>query len=699
MMPDTPLTPSRWLQIKALFDACQDLPLAQRSAYLAGVEPDLRLLVEAMLTWDETIVQGFDDAPPPATLPDRIGPYQVINFIASSHTSVVLKAIRQDGQFDQTVAIKLLQPIAATPTALLRLQSERRILATLNHPSICRLLDSGQLPSGQHYLVLEWIEGTPFLEHAKDFSLRSRLELFLDICRVVEAAHRLLVIHRDLKPAHILVTADGLLKILDFGIAKLLPALNAEDSRLTQSGESPLTPAYAAPEQWRGEPASAAMDVFSLGILLSEFLTGQHPFGPSPALPHEWANRITTGQPQVSRTLPTSLGALAAKAVAPRTQDRYSSVEALRLDIENYLTGRPVSARPANPLISMGLWMRRNRKYVIAAALLIALAGREVQQYWLRRNAELDRAAAAQESARQLVLQTFEALSGTSVPNNIRRQILYSAIQQLEWWEAASPSEVERREIATLYGRIAANLGEGFADHLEDYPQAEICARRNFKLWQSLPSATAMERISARMLFADILFSHSRFSEANEHYRHCALELRALPDADSLPNQLSLTVMESMQGDILLAEGNAAASLAIQQAVLAKREQLLPLIGKTVDGQPMEFPLGNVHLSLAQSYAALQQLPLAVSHASQAVDYYRIVVKLAPHTRELISGLLLQGDLLAQSQQRAEAQRAWREAESIAQVQLAKDPANIQRQRLVQQIQQRLKESGKPDLP
>jgi serine/threonine protein kinase len=192
-------------------------------------------------------------------------------------------------------------------------------------------------------LILEWIEGTSFLDHARSLDLRSKLLLFCDICSVIEAAHRLLVVHRDLKPAHILITPQGNLKILDFGIAKLIQSTNSTDSQLTQYGQAPLTPAYASAEQWRGDPATPSFDVFSLGVLFAELLTGNHPFGASPALPHEWASRIAAGQPVGLTGLKADLRAIAAMAIEQNPSQRYLSVEAFRRDIENYLDHKPLA--------------------------------------------------------------------------------------------------------------------------------------------------------------------------------------------------------------------------------------------------------------------------------------------------------------------------------------------------------------------
>jgi serine/threonine-protein kinase len=685
--------PARWLQIKSLFFDALDQPTGERAAFLSAQtvdDPELHQVVSQMLLQHLREVEGFEPDPAQPTYPARFGPYKVTALVASTLTTLVLKAIRDDGLFDQTVAIKLIHPSSVSPVTLLRLESERRILATLNHPSICRLLDSGQLPTGQHYLILEWIEGTSFLDHARSLDLRSKLLLFCDICSVIEAAHRLLVVHRDLKPAHILITPQGNLKILDFGIAKLIQSTNSTDSQLTQYGQAPLTPAYASAEQWRGDPATPSFDVFSLGVLFAELLTGNHPFGASPALPHEWASRIAAGQPVGLTGLKADLRAIAAMAIEQNPSQRYLSVEAFRRDIENYLDHKPLLARPDSHLHDLWLWLVRNKTYLIPVSIILAFALFEAQQYWARREADIRRGEQAQVAARQLLFQTFEALTGTSVPVATRRQILYAAIKQLEVWEASSPDETQLKEIAALYGSISGHLGEGFGDHLEDYTEAEKAARRSVSLWDLIPSAPLIARINNRILLGDVLFSNSKWAKARKVYSEASTLMDRLPDAQSLSTQLYKTVADSMQGDILLAEGKPEQALEIQKSVLARRIELSRQSGGFIDSQPVSFNLANVQLSLAQTFAALRQTHLALDHARDAVKNYEIALETKPGERDLIMALILLGDLEASQGNSSSALLTWRKAERVAAAFLAKDPPALPRQKMLNEIRTRL---------
>ncbi len=693
MTPAPNLPAEKWPQIKALFFAALDQPTGERASFLnRQTEQDLELreIVATMLDAHQREVSGFELEPTGELYPNRFGPYRVTSLVATTLSTLVLRAERDDGQFEQTVAIKLIQPSAVSPQILYRLETERQILATLNNPAICRLLDSGQLSTGQHYLILEWIEGVPFLEHAKLLDQRAKLLLFREICLVIESAHHLLIVHRDLKPAHILVTPQGNLKILDFGIAKLLQSNSHIDSLATQPGHSPLTPAYASPEQWRGDPATPSFDIFSLGILFAELLTGQHPFGTSPALPHEWASRIHAGQPQGLRLIKGDLQAIARKALEVNPSHRYATVESFRNDIENYLDSRPLLARPNSLLHDSALWIRRNRRYLIPLTILAAFTLFELQQMYFRLEDQERRSQQAQAAARDLIFKVFLSVLGTNVPADTRRQILYAAIKQLEVWDFASQSDIDKREIATLYSQIGGNLGESFDNHLEDFPVAERCARRALNLLDSLSSSTPDERWNTAMLLADILFSHGKWAEARQAYQEVLRRSYLLQNPQSIVNRRSRTVANSMLGDILLAEGLPEQALKIQKSVLEERRQILREGGDAIDSAPTTSFLGNVHYSLAQTYAALNLLGPAIHHVSESIANHTIANATKSSLRPIAEGLLLLGDLHKRNESSALANQSWREAERTVLAMLAKEPASIPAQKILNEIRARL---------
>src|ERR1051326_5178390 len=277
------MTSERWHQVRDVLYAASQLEGGALSAYLddacagdRGLRDEVERLLSAL---DQS--RGFlepDPAVVPALSPTlRIGPYLVLGEAGRGGMGVVYHAVRDD-DYRQEVAIKLVKAGAETDFLIGRFRLERQALALLNHANIARLLDGGTTPDGRPYLVMEWVEGRPITEYCRthDLSLRERLQLFLEVGDAVEHAHRNLVVHRDLKPSNIVITAEGRPKLLDFGIAKIFSP-EASDEPLTLAGARMLTPDYASPEQVRGEAVTTATDVYSLGAVLYETLTGARP--------------------------------------------------------------------------------------------------------------------------------------------------------------------------------------------------------------------------------------------------------------------------------------------------------------------------------------------------------------------------------------------------------------------------------------
>ena len=289
------ITRARWQQIQALFEEVIDTGPAERAAHLANScrdDTDLRLSVESLLASDQRTEDPLLNAIGEAAeslleehrdrlLGTHIGPYRVVSILGHGGMSIVYRGERDDAQYRQTVAIKVLQHATLHPRLRSRLHSERHILATLDHPSIARLIDSGDLDDGTPYLVMEHVDGESIDAYCDTRTLfvRERLELFVQVCAAVQYAHRNLVVHRDIKPSNIFVTGDGTPKLLDFGIAKLLaPESLSHTLAVTRLQERMLTPENAAPEQVLGRPITTATDIYSLGVLLYQLLTGRSPY-------------------------------------------------------------------------------------------------------------------------------------------------------------------------------------------------------------------------------------------------------------------------------------------------------------------------------------------------------------------------------------------------------------------------------------
>jgi eukaryotic-like serine/threonine-protein kinase len=308
------MTPERWQQIREVFDRAVSLEAGDRLAYLdtaCGPDSELRREVESLLCSDREAGTGFLNTPavdltqaePPAAsrVGRRIGAYNILEEIGHGGMGEVYRAGRADGQYEKEVAIKLVRGGYDTAAVLERFRHERQILASLDHPNIARLLDGGTTDEGIPYLVMELIEGTPIDQYcnAQHLTVTDRLRLFLQVCSAVQYAHQRLVIHRDIKPGNILVTQEGVPKLLDFGIAKILDPLSSTETTVA----GPMTPEYASPEQIRNEPITTATDVYSLGVVLYKLVTGRSPYPATTRTPHEFARAICELEPERPSTI------------------------------------------------------------------------------------------------------------------------------------------------------------------------------------------------------------------------------------------------------------------------------------------------------------------------------------------------------------------------------------------------------------
>ena len=395
------MEPQRWQEIQDVYLAALTRPPEERLAWLdtaCETDPDLRDEVESLLatgggelldaTLDDLLLlledEGGDRPPPP---PERAGPYVILEELGRGGMGVVHRARRDDGQYTREVALKLVQPTGDAGEVARRFRRERQILAALEHPNIARLYEAGVAADGRSWLAMELVRGEPIHRYCDRLRLTvgERLALFEQVVGAVEYAHRNLVIHRDLKPSNVLVTAGGEVKLLDFGIAKLLDATEdtAEgDEPLTRADQRLLTPEYASPEQQRGEPLTTASDVYSLGVVLHHLLVGRRPEGAEPPSPstlrdtEEAARARSTTPGRLRRQLRGELDTIALRALRPAAADRYPTAAALLDDLVRYRTRRPILARPPSWLYRARKLVARNRvAMTAAAAAVIGLVG------------------------------------------------------------------------------------------------------------------------------------------------------------------------------------------------------------------------------------------------------------------------------------------------------------------------------------
>lgn len=478
----------RWHQATELFRAARELPPDQRTAFLdercAG-DLDLRREVESFLAGDEGSGDTLEAAvgAEAASLGDergssltgrRIGPYQLFHPLGHGGMGSVYLAARVDDQFCRQVAIKLIKPGMDSEGILRRFRNERQILAGLDHPNVARLFDGGTTREGLPYFVMEYIDGEPIDRYCdgQKLTIGERLELFCTVCSAVHSAHQNLVVHRDLKPGNILVTAEGEPKLLDFGIAKLLnPELAAQTISPTGvDSRRPMTPDYASPEQLRGGPITTASDVYTLGKLLYELLTGHRPYrleglslqeikrvvceiepekpsttsgrveenGNGERLTPETVSELRGSKPEsLRRKLSGDLDNIVLMAMRKEPQRRYASARELADDIRRHLSGQPVIARPSTFGYRAGKFVRRNKLAVAFVVLLVVFAaGMTVQSI----RADRQRAIAEEERARAEEVTRF----------------------LVELFQVSDPSEARGRKVTAreLLDKAAGKIGQ-----------------------------------------------------------------------------------------------------------------------------------------------------------------------------------------------------------------------------------------------
>ncbi len=558
------------LQARAwgLFGTCLGREPRERIELLdeaCGDDLDLRREVESLLVAAEES-GSFLERDPPATQPSRrgqepiegrrIGPYRLLGLLSRGGMGTVYLAARRFGEFEKRVALKLLQPEMAEQEEIRwRFRTESRILAALDHPNIARFLDAGT-EDGQHYIVIEYIEGQPLDEYcdAHKLSTRERLELFRGACSAVQFAHQNTVVHRDLKPANILVTAGGVPKLLDFGIAKLLnPDLFSRAAAPTVL--RPYTPEYASPEQVLGEPITTASDVYSLGVLLYQLLTGHPPYRFSSYLPGEVVRTVCEHEPEkpsvavlrrqevsgaqgtrvltpesvaatrdgdpgrLRRRLAGDLDNIALQALRKEPQRRYASVEQLSEDLRRHLEGRPVSARGDSVVYRAGKFIRRHRFGVaaVAAALLALLAFGVVMAVQRARLAE---ALAGEELVTGFLIDLFEV----SDPLAQGEQPL-SAREILDRGKDKLATELHQRpEVqARLQGAIGAIYGK-----LGEYDDAEQLLRRSLAVRRTHVDAPDPGLASNLNDLGEVVRARGQYDEAEALLREALAMRRAL---------------------------------------------------------------------------------------------------------------------------------------------------------------------------
>jgi len=479
------MSPDRWQQIEGVFQHAIDLPTIDRIRYLetacAG-DDDLRAEVESLLASEGIghVGSAIEEAAASVSTfgsleGQRVGAYQILSIIGEGGMGTVYKAVRADGQFDQEVAIKIIRPGAASSVHARRFLEERSMLAQLQHPFIARLIDGGE-HSGIPYLVMELIDGKPIDSYCKQFALtiREKLDLFIQVCEAVQHAHAALIVHRDLKPSNILVNVEGVPKLLDFGIAKLV----VEDRETTQTGFMLMTPDYASPEQVRGELITVASDVYSLGIVLYELLSGERPYKLKNYSPVEIQKVVCTteitppshhlpDEPKLRKQLEGDLDNIVLMALRKEPGRRYGSVAQFAEDIRRHMGGETVIARPDTFTYRWSKYARRNRLPLSLAAMMILaiLAG---SFFTIREGLRAQRRFDEVRSLANSLLNDIEPEAAKLIGSaKMRRLLTEKSLSYLDRLAAESGNDISlRKELARAYHKVGDIQGHGRSDSL-----------------------------------------------------------------------------------------------------------------------------------------------------------------------------------------------------------------------------------------
>lgn len=481
------MNPERWQRIKEIVYEAVELHAPERQAYLEQAcngDTTLRREVEALVAASDQAGTFLDPVVPARAPADddlagsTIGPYRLTVEIGRGGMGIVYRAVRED-EYRQIVAVKVVKRGMNASEMLVRFRHERQILALLNHPNIARMLDGGTTPDGRPYFVMELVAGRPIDAYCNEnqLGIKERLRLFVKVCAAVAHAHRHLVIHRDLKPANILITSEGEPKLLDFGIAKVFtPDQPDGGSTLTSAWVRLLTPDYASPEQVLGERITTATDVYSLGAVLYELLTGTkvHRLVNTSLTELERAVCVAdpvkpSESPGAKRELRGDLDTIVLKALQKQAERRYLHVEQFAEDVERYLEGQPVLARPDTIRYRAGKFCRRNKAVTAAAAVvLVTLIAGVIGVSWQARVARRERAIAERRFndvrmlAGSMIFEVDREISRVAGATKARELLLARSLEYLDRLSKDAGNNPElARELAAAYEKVAVVRGVG----------------------------------------------------------------------------------------------------------------------------------------------------------------------------------------------------------------------------------------------
>jgi serine/threonine protein kinase len=578
---------NQWDQVRTLFAELNELAGSRRALRLEELaRGDAVIYAEliGLLDASESVGDRFEGGAArvvgldgPATLTGKqIGHWRIIREIGHGGMGTVYEAHRVDDQFEKRVALKTVATGRTSETVFRRFRHERQILARLEHRNIATLLDGGLTEDGQPFFVMEFVEGEPIDRWctAHDTSVDDRVQLFRQVCAAVQYAHEHLVVHRDLKPRNILVTPDGTVKLLDFGIAKLLDPSPTEDP-LTLTGALPMTAAYASPEQRQGRPVSTATDIYSLGVVLYELLAGQRPYGrevadlatldQAPILPSR-----TTADRRRQKLLAGDLDSIVLKALRSEPDRRYRSAQLLADDLGHYLRGEPVSARSDTLSYRVGKVIRRNKVAVAAAALAVAtLIAATIVSLEQARAARLERDRAVREAQRtQQVTGFFQDVLASARPDRLGGDV--SVLEAID--SALARSDTSFSSEPDLKAALSLTLGSTLTN-MYLYERARPLLEDAYRLRRTLDGAAPSPEQAEAIFSLGLIETEIGDAAKAESLYRTSLEMRSrLNPGDSAGHFEGM----SNVAEAVLNQGRLGEAAALYDTVARALDRLRP---------------------------------------------------------------------------------------------------------------------------
>ena len=577
------MTPEQFRRLDALYDAAAALDPAERTAFIeercADDEEVRRELLAAFGADAGSGLTGLVERAAAASIEAawtgrRVGPYRIVRPLGHGGMGAVYLADRDDAEFHKQVAIKTLKFELENGPAVARFRHERQILAHLEHPNIARLLDGGTTEQGTPYIVLEYVDGVQIVEWCQQHRLTvdQRLRLFRDVCDAVQYAHQHLIVHRDIKPGNILVTSDGVPKLLDFGIAKLLDADALPGFHSVNTSGPMMTPDYVSPEQVRGEPVSTATDVYALGAVLYELLTNTRPHALHTYDPAEIARVVceTDVRPPSAtgnRHLRGDLDNIVLKAMQKEPLRRYSSVTAFAEDIHRHLEGLPVAARRDTAIYRATKFMGRHRMGVVATAAVVASLAVGVALALREARVAQRRFAQVRDLSNTFLFQFYDQVTPLPGSTAVRASIVETARKYLDGLSKEAQGDKELTlELAAAYERLGDVQGRTGRANLGQLDDARRSYKRAIDLYAGIP-VTPASPVDLRRRLATVLLAYGRL-EYNAYHEDLAgtftrRMLDVLPDRAGEPATRMLQALGTRSlGDILLRQGHTADAIA-----------------------------------------------------------------------------------------------------------------------------------------